>query len=168
MQDRLAWSLRTKLPDLVVSREWKRTDLAILDAQASVPLLLLEAKAMYTADLAGVRPASAADYPTLMRDDVVKARRLASEGNAQVFALALATHLMTSPPNWPNVIKYVALTRRKLRQFGEAGVRAMAADTMNRRLSELGPVCSGSLHGGEAFGVEVAVDWWLVGPATRG
>lgn len=168
LQDRLAWSLHTKLPELVVSREWKRTDLAILDAQASTPLLLLEAKAMYTADLVGQQLADADDdYPTRMRHDIEKAQQLASEGNAQVFALGLATHPMDVPENWPNVIKYVPLVRSKLRQFGEAGVREMAADTMKRRLSPLGPVRSGSLHGGRAFGVEVAVDWWLVGPVVE-
>ena len=167
LQDRLAWSLHTQLPDLVVSREWKRTDLAILDAQAAAPLALLEAKAMYTADLAGEQPDSAADYPALMRGDIEKAWRLVPEGYAQVFALALATHPMSTPVNWPNVIKYVSHTRRKLHQFGEAGVREMAADTMKRRLPGLGPVYSGSLRGGTAFGVEVAVDWWLVGPAAR-
>jgi hypothetical protein len=61
LQDRLAWSLHTQLPDLVMSREWRRTDLAVLDGDASKPLLLLEVKAMHTADLAGERPPSDAN-----------------------------------------------------------------------------------------------------------
>ena len=42
----------------------------------------------------------------------------------------------------------------------------MAAQTMKRALSALGPVHAGSLPGGTAFGVEVFVDYWLVGPAS--
>ena len=52
LQDRLAWLLHTRLPDLVVSREWRATDIAILSAGAESPLVLLEAKAMYSFDVA--------------------------------------------------------------------------------------------------------------------
>ena len=49
IRDALAWRLHRALPDLIVSREWRRTDLAVLD-RAGNPLMLLEAKAMATFD----------------------------------------------------------------------------------------------------------------------
>ena len=51
LQDRLAWSLRTQLPALVVSREWRNTDIAVLSADGRSPMVLLEAKARYSFDV---------------------------------------------------------------------------------------------------------------------
>ncbi len=76
LQDRLAWLLHIRLPGWVVSREWRAIDIAILSAGAESPLVLLEAKAMYSFDVAWEHRAGAATYPRLMQQDIAKARAL--------------------------------------------------------------------------------------------
>lgn len=167
LQDRLAWSLHTQFPGLVVAREWKRADLAILDADASAPLVLLEAKAMYTFDVAGDGVPNTAKYVNRMRLDIGKAAKLDCGGVADLYALALVTHPIGVPRKLDGVVKYWPDIASSLRQHEPAALRQLAAETMARHLPALGSVNSGSLRGGEAFGVEVAVDWWLAGPAPR-
>ena len=49
IRDRLAFRLHKRLKNLKIVREWKRTDLAILDSN-NIPTRILELKAMYTFD----------------------------------------------------------------------------------------------------------------------
>ncbi len=54
VRDRLAYALFERLPDRLVAREWKRVDLAVLARRPTpFPVMLLEAKALYTFDLVG-------------------------------------------------------------------------------------------------------------------
>ncbi|MEU9342053.1 hypothetical protein AB0D74_12650 [Streptomyces sp. NPDC048278] len=165
LQDRLAWALHTRLPELVVAREWRRCDIAVLNSDASLPLLLLEAKAMYSFDL--VRKTSAADYAAKVKADLDKMRVLDKSGAADTYALVLATHPFSTPQNLPGVIKYDRDVRAALHKMPEDGIRRAAANAANRILGAFGPVRKGSLSGGSAFGTQVAVDYWLVGPPLR-
>jgi hypothetical protein len=167
LQDRLAWSLHTQLPELVVAREWRRADIAVLDASATAPLVLIEAKAMYTNDVMEERSPNTRKYMKYMRDDIAKSVQLDAGGTADVYALALATHPMGAPRQLDGVIKYLPAIRGSLQKNSHGAVRQSASETLSRLLPDLGPVRSGSLMGGSAFGVQVAIDWWLVGPAPR-
>jgi hypothetical protein len=164
LQDRLAWSLHRQLAPLVIAREWRNTDIAILSRDGDSPVILLEAKAMYSFDVS--LPDRARRYLQMMRDDVAKARQLDPHGTADVYALALVTHPHGVPRNLPSVIKYLNLIKRAEHTAGSATrLREMAVDTLAEALPQLGKVRSGSLPGGAAFDVEVSVDYWLVGPA---
>lgn len=166
LQDRLAWSLHTQLPALVVSREWRNTDIAVLSDDGSSPVVLLEAKAMYSFDVGWPDRPTAPRYLQLMRDDIAKAHQLDLHGTADVYALALVTHPHGLPRNLPGVIKYLDPVRRAEHAAGSAvRLREMAAATLDAALPQLGTVRTGSLSGGAAFDVEVSVDYWLVGPA---
>ena len=132
-QDRLAWCLHTQLPDLVVSREWRATDIAIMTADAASPLVLLEAKAMYSFDVAW----DASHYLRLMKDDVAKAHRLDQHGTAEIYALWLMTHPLGLPWDLPGVIKYQHRIRSALRGTGAAELRQIAAANMGCALQEL-------------------------------
>lgn len=48
IRDRLAYTLFRRLPELLVTREWRPVDLAVLSPDGKTPVLLLEAKALYT------------------------------------------------------------------------------------------------------------------------
>jgi len=167
LQDRLAWVLHTRLPGLVVSREWRATDIAILSAGAQSPLVLLEAKAMYSFDVAWEHRAGATAYPRLMRRDIAKARALDPHGAADVYALALVTHPHGRPPTLPGVIKYLDRINRALSAGSPEDLQLMSAATMRQALAPLGQVQSGNLPGGTAFGVKVTIGYWLVGPAHQ-
>jgi hypothetical protein len=89
IRDRLAWAMNTELwPAYLCAREWRRTDLAVLDRQAS-PVVLLEAKAMYSFD--GCTEAGFAEYLEYLCSDRAKASTLA-EPDTTVLLLLLATH----------------------------------------------------------------------------
>lgn len=165
LQDRLAWCLHNRLPGLVVSREWRTTDIAVLSARAESPLVLLEAKAMYSFDVAWEHRASASAYPRLMQQDIAKARALDPHGRADVYALGLVTHPHGSPRNLPGVIKYLDHINRALNTASPEDLQLMSAATMRQALTPLGQVRSGNLPGGTAFGAEVTIGYWLVGPA---
>jgi hypothetical protein len=163
IQERLANQLRLALPGLTVAPEWRRTDIAVL-APDGKPLVLLEAKAMYSADVAWPDRANGFLYPEYMRRDVVKAHQL--DASADVYVLALVVHPHGVPESQPDVLKYRGLIRQSLASKGEGELRRMAVATMADALSKLGPVQTGSMAGGSAFGVEVSVDWQLAGPCS--
>ncbi|WP_148081853.1 hypothetical protein [Streptomyces botrytidirepellens] len=175
IRDRLAWALHTELPHCVVAREWKaaglpgraRTDLAVLDGPGRHPLALLEAKAAYTFDFAGEHRQAAAAYTQRVSDDLAKARLAAQGRPVAAYALMLLTHPMGTLVDLPGVIKYYADISRSVRSYTAEGLRALAGRTACTIFQELGPIRTGSLQGGVAFGTEVSVDYWLIGPVLQ-
>jgi hypothetical protein len=89
-RDRLAYLLHRRLEPagILVAREWRRIDLAILAADG-VPTCLLELKAMYTFDAFGE---NLAFFTQAMSADEQKGLRQASPDIA-VYTMLLATHL---------------------------------------------------------------------------
>ncbi|WP_159619447.1 hypothetical protein [Arthrobacter zhaoguopingii] len=165
LRDRLAWSLATQLPGLVVARGWKRTDIAILDPSA-LPLALVEAKALYTFDVATPDRANVSEYARMVKDDMAKASALLGGRPGQVFALVLVTHPMDAPPAvLKDVFKYPGI-RTAFNRSTEQEIRAGAKANLSAALEPLGPAVHGSLDGGSAFGVRVVVDYTIVGPVA--
>ena len=78
-----------------------------------------------------------------------------------------STHPHGSPRNLPGVIKYLDRINRALNTASPEDLQLMSAATMRQALAPLGPVRSGTLPGGTAFGVEVTIGYWLVGPAHQ-
>jgi hypothetical protein len=137
------------------------------ERRGALPLALLEAKAMYSFDVAWEHRACARAYPRLMRHDIAKARALDPQGTADVYALALVTHPHGRPPTLPGVIKYLDRINWALNAASPEDLQLMSAETMRHALTPLGQVLSGNLPGGTAFGVEVTIGYWLVGPAHQ-
>lgn len=115
-RDRLAFRLHKDLaahPEIVVSREWKRIDLAVL--RGPHPEMLLELKAMYSFDMQG--KTAPIDYPKLIRSDVDKLRRISASYRSEppvIFTLLLATHPHSAPPaSLDRVIKYASAIRSR-------------------------------------------------------
>jgi hypothetical protein len=102
-----------------------------------------------------------------MQRDVAKARALDPYGSADMYALALVTHPHGSPRNLPGVTKYLDRINRALNTASPTDLQLMSAATMRQALAPLGPLRSGTLPGGTAFGVEVTIGYWLIGPAHQ-
>jgi len=167
IRDQLAFHLHRQLADdgLISAREWKRADLALLREHA--PAVLLELKAMYTFD-ALRRNGSPAEYECLVRQDIEKALRLA-EPETQVFALLLATH-----PHGPIADKYAGVVKYLRKWNGELArnreaevVREQAHAQVSKWFPAAPGIEIGSIPAGEAFGVRVSVEYWLLGPFIR-
>jgi hypothetical protein len=168
IRDRIAYSMhRSKeINGLIVSREWKRRDLAILensDADLN-PLGVLEIKAMYSFDASEVA-SKRSQYIKLLYEDVSKAMKVATE-NTQIFFLLLVTHPHSYPPSsYSSVVKYWSQIRKSLTPPRTA--QQTWRETSDY-LSEHLPNDIESHHrlwnAGTAFGVKVEVGYWLLGP----
>ncbi|MEU6083908.1 hypothetical protein [Streptomyces sp. NPDC047108] len=167
VRDRMAWVLHTELPGCVAAREWSpeggraRTDLAVLDASTYEPLALVEMKAAYTFDFAREGQRSTAQYLRSMAEDLDKARAVGGS-RTRLFAVLLLTHPATAPLGPSRVVKYGPEMARSLRERSAADLVAAARRNAGSGLSEMGSVRNGTLPAGTAFGVEVALDYFLV------
>lgn len=157
-RDKLAFQLHKRLSDeLLVCREWCRTDLAIV--RNTQPLLLLEAKAIYTFDI--LKGGAQHPYPNLLRQDVEKAHALQTEGRSpslEVLALLVATH-PHDPPNAAcrDAVKYYD----GVVKYATQGITIEAANKMVQSQVNLPLLHHGEVPGGKAFGIGVSVAYWL-------
>lgn len=168
VRDRLAYALFRRLPPcLLVAREWRRIDLAVLSrGPRPTPRMLLEAKALYTFDLVGddrwvIR------YPEKVERDLLKLREIDGiPGAAHLFGLILATH-PTNPIDGElaQVAKYSRGIAKAVREMRDPdAVEKEARRNLRSRLGKLGPIHEGKLRAGTAYGVQLEVLYWLLGP----
>lgn len=163
LRDRLAWRMHTTLPDVTTAREWRRADLAVLD-QDSRPVALLEAKALYTFDIATIERANVKKYTTRVKNDMLKSLTLLAGRPAAVYALVLATHPMDPPPKLDGVIKYRSSIQTALNRAPAEEILGGAQAAMQQSLAPLGPTIHGLIDAGKAFNTRVAIGYWIVGP----
>jgi hypothetical protein len=116
IRDLIAWRLHERLdPDYIVSREWKRCDLAILSKEGS-PLLLIEFKACYHFDL--YREKNFENYRGKLESDFAKSKKMIERlGNPRIEFFNVL--LVTKPKNaiseaLRDVVKYSATVNRTL------------------------------------------------------
>jgi len=160
IRDRLAYRLHQQLADrdLLVAREWKRTDLAVLGPDGA-PVALVEAKALLSADL--LYDIRVENWRKKVRADIGKARGCAERFDApkaEIYALVIATHVLTE-------------VRSAQREFVKYGVRLAtvtpwkeAKHRLRGFLPEGAPPHEQSFGRGEAFDIGVEVTTWLFGP----
>jgi hypothetical protein len=110
IRDLIAWRLHERLdPDYIVSREWKRCDLAILSKEG-FPLFLIEFKACYHFDL--YREKNFENFREKLESDFTKSKNMIERlGDPRIEFLNVL--LVTKPKNvikeaLKNVVKYSA------------------------------------------------------------
>jgi hypothetical protein len=162
-RDSLAFKLHQLLqaqPDLLVCREWHRTDLAVVrDAQ---PLLLLEVKAIYTFDI--LKSGAQHPYPELLQQDIEKSQAWQIGGNnstLEVLALLVATRPHDPPSSaYREAVKYYG----GVVKYATTSNNVAAAHAEVQRRVNLSLVHHAEVQGGRAFGVGVSVAYWLFKP----
>jgi hypothetical protein len=161
LRDRLAYILHRQFEPhgVLVAREWRRTDLAMLTPDGN-PICLVELKAMYTFDAFGE---NLYFFTRAMTADEQKARLLAAR-DTLVYTLLLATHLDGSvEPRFSGIVKYDRGINRGVAAHGSAqALQEVAVQNVRSALAERDVVAEGTLPGGEAFGRRVDVLYWLV------
>ena len=164
-RDRLAFKLHRNLsPEVVVAKEWRRVDIAIL--RSEVPLALIELKAMYTFD-----PLIRGDKEKFMKGlegGIARYEKLAFTETA-MYGLFLATHPrqeIQKPDGESWVIKYRHDINRAIqRDGGVETVQRKCRETVESYFHGKGTeIKYVTLRGGRAFGTDVDVDCWFVGP----
>lgn len=165
IRDRLAWRLQNRLGDAyVVSREWRRADIAVLEHD--VPRLQVEAKAMYGFDV--LSAAGRGKYLAKLRADAIKMSLLAPDAVPHLLALityvdgSIETHLRQ------HVVKYSSGIAAALQKHaGALAVQAQARDLWESDIAQLGgPVRRFNIQGGAVWGATVQVDAYLMGPLS--
>lgn len=160
-RDRWAFSLyRTLRDSFAVSREWKRTDLAILNGKS--PEVLVELKAMYSFD-AALDTVGISGFTDAMTADANKARLLAG-AETEIYTVLLSTHPAGPfPPEMASIVKYVPGINKAVNRCGSGQkVQRIAREAVNETLRGRNLVATGSLDGGRAFSNRVVIDYWLV------
>jgi len=162
LRDRWGYVLYKNLADsnFSVSREWKRTDIAILEN--GNPKILIEIKTLYTFDAISSRGyyARAID---LLQEDENKALKLANV-NTKIYTVLFVTHpLVSIPTGFENIVKYTPGINGALSKLGSAdAVAGIAQYRIREKLRGKYIVSKGVLPGGNVFGVGVDVLYWIV------
>ena len=161
IRDRWAFMLHqnANASRLTVAREWRRTDIAVLEGE--VPKALIELKAMYTFD-AALDQDNIGGFCDAMEKDQEKARSL-SPSESDIYTVLLATHPHSAVPKvHERVVKYRQGINSALKRYGGSDAVASAAvQAVNRRLAKKNIIASGSFDGGRAFEINTQVFYWL-------
>lgn len=164
IRDRVAWDLQLALGETyVVSREWRRADIAVL--REDLPLVQVEAKALYAFDVLSAK--SRANYLAKLTSDGLKMAGLVPGGTA--FLLALITQVDGAMPAHlgRHVVKYSNWIRAALASEGGNAelVAARARQLWEADLAQLkSPWQRFPIEGGQQWGLRVDIDAYLVGP----
>jgi hypothetical protein len=163
VRDRLAYRLHQQLAgtELEVAREWRRTDLAVLNAHGT-PVALVEAKALHSRF--AVPRQRLERWRNWVEGDLRKASDLAHRATAreaEIYALLVVTHIKDeAPPDLSDAVKYQA-RMRKIVPWREA------ADNLRQFLPDLaGEPHQTELGEGEAFDLRAVITTWLFGPVS--
>ncbi|WP_262966440.1 hypothetical protein [Methylobacter psychrophilus] len=161
-RDRLAYELHKKNPDYIVSREWKRVDLAILDAKNFAPVVLIELKAMYSFDMFTTKGPQ--QYLNNVQSDVEKMNNMTRDiqsSRPKLYTILISTHPHSKPDKkFDQVIKYAAQIRKYTPQLID--VLDEKVITVFKKSHPL--KAKGTIIGGSAFNIDVSLNYWLFGP----
>jgi hypothetical protein len=160
VRDKWAFLLHESLwPEFVVTKEWRRTDIAVL--QNVIPECLIELKAMYSFDALNGR--SLEEYIQKMNADEKKAQETSSN-NATIYTVLLATHPKSLvPENLKTAIAYSWYINGAFKRYlTQENILTICQKNVDEKLINKNVVARGALHGGEAFGISTDVLYWIV------
>lgn len=160
IRDRLAFHMHKNFSErgYLVSREWKRCDLAIIRNEKAVALL--ELKAMYTFDAIG-KHKYLDSVKNMIDSDFIKAHKYA-ENTTSVFALLLATHLHEKVENGlKNIVKYESQINKSLSNNTEKEIYDTCCENVKRIFDNYSAV-SGCIKTSKCFGTEVSILFWVL------
>ena len=164
VRDRFAWELHRRLEDrsLLVAREWRRADLAVVREGDAVAVI--ESTALYAFDV--LSEPGLHKYRAKVTGDLAKVAALAPHADA--YALVLCTHVLgeIAPQLRRWVVKYSSGIIGAAKSHGHAGQEA-ARQALGGELSQLSPSERREMPSGSVWGLDVVVDAWLVGPISR-
>ena len=160
LRDRWAFKLSQKLSGkAIVSREWMRTDIAIL--KEANPVALIELKAMYTFD-AALDKDEISGFIEKMEKDEIKAKKLTNQ-HTQIYTVLLATHPKSIIPiELDGIVKYRAGINRAIKTFDSAtNVQEIAKEAVYNKFKNKNTIASGIISGGSAFNIGTEVLYWI-------
>jgi len=157
VRDHLGADLSAHNPDLIVSREWNKHDLVLLDQDVN-PLVVIEGKALYDFDLLD-RSITRRYQKSLAIDR----QKLMDRDAPQSFMTLLMTSIRNPiPESLRRVTKYSSGINKGLKKYG-ADLMPNAVTEARHFLGEFGDIVHETeLVSGTAVGCEVHIWLWLI------
>lgn len=157
VRDHFGAIIAEKNPDLIVSREWNKHDLALLDANADVQVLI-EGKHLYDFDLHS--KSIRARYRDSLLQDLEKMKKGVESRN---YVSLLMTSIRTPIPNsLVRVTKYSRGINKALKKYGSDLMEKSVFEARDF-LAEFGEiVIETELAKGQSLGLNIHLWMWLV------
>ena len=161
-RDKLSWNLQSQLDNSSINaiREWKRTDIAIIEQDR--PLALIELKAMYSFDALN---ANLKKFSSYLDRDEHKMRNLADNSTEKYLALLVTHPCNKIKPTYKSMVKYTqGINAAIKRHESTESVLILAKEaitseivTGNRTL-----ILQKDYQAGTAFDVDFTISLWLL------
>ncbi len=157
VRDHFGAIIAEKNPDLIVSREWNKHDLALLDVNADVQVLI-EGKHLYDFDLHS--KSIRARYRDSLLQDLEKMKKGVESRN---YVSLLMTSIRTPIPNsLVRVTKYSRGINKALKKYGSDLMEKSVFEARDF-LAEFGEiVIETELAKGQSLGLDIHLWMWLV------
>ena len=157
VRDHFGAIIAEKNPDLIVSREWNKHDLALLDMNADVQVLI-EGKHLYDFDLHS--KSIRARYRDSLLQDLEKMKKGVESRN---YVSLLMTSIRTPIPNsLVRVTKYSRGINKALKKYGSDLMEKSVFEARDF-LTEFGEIMMETeLVKGQSLGLEIHLWMWLV------
>ena len=157
VRDHFGAIIAEKNPDLIVSREWNKHDLALLDMNADVQVLI-EGKHLYDFDLHS--KSIRARYRDSLLQDLEKMKKGVESRN---YVSLLMTSIRTPIPNsLVRVTKYSRGINKALKKYGSDLMEKSVFEARDF-LAEFGEIMMETeLVKGQSLGLEIHLWMWLV------
>ena len=157
VRDHFGAIIAEKNPDLIVSREWNKHDLALLDMNADVQVLI-EGKHLYDFDLHS--KSIRARYRDSLLQDLEKMKKGVESRN---YVSLLMTSIRTPIPNsLARVTKYSPGINKALKKYGSDLMEKSVFEARDF-LAEFGEIMMETeLVKGQSLGLEIHLWMWLV------
>ena len=157
VRDHFGAIIAEKNPDLIVSREWNKHDLALLDANADVQVLI-EGKHLYDFDLHS--KSIRARYRDSLLQDLEKMKKGVESRN---YVSLLMTSIRTPIPNsLVRVTKYSRGINKALKKYGSDLMEKSVFEARDF-LAEFGEIIiETELVKGQSLGLDIHLWMWLV------
>ena len=157
VRDHLGADLSIRNPDLIISREWNKHDLVILDKEVN-PLVVIEGKALYDFDL--LNPTIRAVYQKALTKDRVKL--IGRDAPESFMTLLMTSVLNPIPESLRRVTKYSPGINKGLKKYGVELMPSAVAEARGF-LNEFGNVVyETKLVSGVAVGCDINIWMWLI------
>jgi len=157
VRDHFGAIIAEKNPDLIVSREWNKHDLALLDVNADVQVLI-EGKHLYDFDLHS--KSIRARYRDSLLQDLEKMKKGVESQN---YVSLLMTSIRTPIPNsLVRVTKYSRGINKALKKYGSDLMEKSVFEARDF-LAEFGEIMfETELAKGQSLGLDIHLWMWLV------
>ena len=158
LRDRIAFHLYNKFREkYIVTREWKKCDLAILDKESLKPLFLIECKACYGFDL--INKGTLKEYVTAINKDFEKSSRIADTDTEIISILFITKPAHNIPENLLPIIKYSKAINRADNKLGAENITTIGEAELTNEFSEIsfGHICNGN-----AYEINCSLDFAII------